>query len=135
MPTAPPLPEPSAGAPSAAPVPHLLGGAGGRPADLPSLIFDGSSFESANLASAKLVSIQPVEYDLHIRSDTLASRHRVWFYFSVRGVRAGQKAIFNLVGYSKPKALFRDGMAPVVCSSGRPYWERMPPNSVYYVSC
>lgn len=96
------------------------------------LIFDGSSFESANLASARLVNDNPMEYDLHIRPDTLNERHRVWFYFSVRGARAGQKVVFNIVGYSKTKSLFREGMAPVVCSSGRPYWERMPPTSVYY---
>ena len=109
-----------------APVPTLLG------ATTPNLIFDGTSFESANLASAKLVSLQPAEYDLQIRPDTLNARHKIWFYFSVRGARAGQKVIFNLLGYSKTKSLFREGMAPVVCSSGRPYWERMPPNSVYY---
>ena len=93
------------------------------------LTFDGSSFESANLASARLVNVNPNEYDLAIRSDTLNERHKVWFYFSVRGARAGQKAILNLVGYSKTKSLFREGMAPVVCSTGRPYWERMPANS------
>ena len=112
----------------AAPVPALLGAG----AATPNLVFDGTSFESANLASAKLVSLQPAEYDLYIRPDTMNSRHRIWFYYSVRGARAGQKVIFNLVGYSKTKSLFREGMAPVVCSSGRPYWERMPPNSVYY---
>jgi hypothetical protein len=100
--------------------------------ETPKLIIDGSSFESANITNAKLVSLQPLEYDLQIRPDTLNSRHRVWFYFSVRGARAGQKVIFNLIGYSKTKSLFRDGMAPVVCSSGRPYWERMPTTSVYY---
>lgn len=98
----------------------------------PTLVFDGSSFESANLGSVKLVTTSPLEYDLTIRPDTMCERHRVWFYFSVRGVKAGQKVIFNIVGYSKTKSLFREGMAPVVCSSGRPYWERMPTNSVYY---
>ena len=98
----------------------------------PGLVFDGSSFECANLASAKLVSAHPAEYDLRIRPDTLNTRHRVWFYFSVRGARAGQKVVFNILGYSKTKSLFRVGMGPVVCSSGRPYWERMPPQSIYY---
>ena len=78
------------------------------------------------------MTTSPLEYDLTIRPDTMCERHRVWFYFSVRGVKAGQKVIFNIVGYSKTKSLFREGMAPVVCSSGRPYWERMPTNSVYY---
>ena len=48
------------------------------------LIFD-ASFESGNLAEAQLVCESPLEYDLHIRPDTLNTRHRVWFYFSVRG--------------------------------------------------
>lgn len=108
------------------------GGSGAAADSKPGLIFDGSSFESANLGTAKLISTSPVEYDLAIRPDTMCERHRVWFYFSVRGAKAGQKVIFNLVGYSKTKSLFREGMAPVVCSSGRPYWERMPANSVYY---
>ena len=95
-------------------------------------MFDGSTFESSNLASAKLVSLQPCEYDLQIRPDTLNSRHRVWFYFSVKGAKAGQKVVFNILGYSKTKSLFRDGMAPVVCTSARPYWERMPPQSAFY---
>ncbi len=108
------------------------GGANSSGAREPNLVFDGSSFESANLACVKLISTQTAEYDLHIRPDTLAERHRIWFYFSVRGAWAGQKAIFNIVGYSKTKSLFREGMAPVVCSSGRPFWERMPHNAVYY---
>ena len=43
-----------------------------------------------------------------------------------------QKVVFNIIGYSKVKSLFRDGMAPVVSSSRRPFWERMPQSSVYY---
>ena len=101
------------------------------PAMQPDLTFDGESFESANLAMANPVSTGD-EYDLHIRPDTLNARHRVWFYFSVRGAHAGQKVIFNLVGYSKTKSLFRDGMAPVVCSTGRPSWERIPSTATYF---
>ena len=44
------------------------------------LHFD-ASFESGNLAEVKLVSEMPLEYDLHIRPDTLNARHRVWFFF------------------------------------------------------
>ena len=95
------------------------------------LQFD-ASFESGNLAEARLIAEVPLEYDLHIRPDTLNSRHRVWFYFAVRGATRGQKVIFNLIGYSKTKSLYRDGMAPVVCTSARPHWERMPESSVYY---
>lgn len=95
------------------------------------LHFD-SSFESGNLAEAKLIAELPLEYDLYIRPDTLNARHRVWFFFSVSNARKNQKALFNLIGYSKTKSLFRDGMAPVVSSSRRPYWERMPQSAVYY---
>ena len=112
--------------------PSVAAPASEKSAEAPSLVFDGSSFESANLAGAKLISSSPLEYDLHIRADTLNARHRVWFYFCVRGAKANQKVIFNLVGYSKTKSLFREGMAPVVCSSGRPYWERLPPTAAYY---
>ena len=82
------------------------------------LNFD-ASFESGNLADVKLVSEIPLEYDLHIRSDTLNARHRVWFFFSVSNMRRNQKVLFNIIGYSKTKSLFRDGMAPVVSSSRR----------------
>ena len=50
-----------------------------------------ATFESGNLDSAKLVAELPLEYDLHIRSDTLNARHRVWFFFSARSsVRGGR---------------------------------------------
>eukprot|EP00965_Chrysotila_dentata_P224473 6194193-Pleurochrysis_carterae.AAC.1 len=42
-----------------------------------------SAFESGNLAEAQLICEDPLEYDLYISPDTLNSRHRVWFYFSV----------------------------------------------------
>ena len=100
--------------------------------EAPSLVFDGSSFESANLAAAKLISTSPLEYDLHIRPDTLNARHRVWFFFSVSNVKRNQTVLFNIIGYSKTKSLFRDGMAPVVSSSRRPFWERMPQAAVYF---
>ena len=51
--------------------------------DTPELLRFGASFESGNLAEVKLVSESPLEYDLHIRPDTLNARHRVWFFFSV----------------------------------------------------
>ena len=96
-------------------------------ADMPpkGLTFD-ARFESGNLAQTRLVSENPLEYDVHIRPDTLNSRHRVWFYFGASSARPQQKVVLNLVGYSKTKSLFRDGMAPVVTSSAKPFWERMP---------
>ena len=99
---------------------------------MPSCEFD-AEFESGNIADTVMVSEVPLEYDLHIRPDTLNSRHRVWFFFSVKcNAPRGQKALLNIVGYSKTKSLFREGMAPVVCSSSCPCWERMPQGSIYY---
>jgi len=103
-----------------------------EPQDTPEPLNFDASFESGNLADVKLVSEIPLEYDLHIRSDTLNARHRVWFFFSVSNMQRNQKVLFNIIGYSKTKSLFRDGMAPVVSSSRRPFWERMPQAAVYF---
>ena len=104
----------------------------------------------APLPRRTLRPVRRLEYDLHIRPDTLNTRHRVWFYFAVRGATRGQKVrphahaqqehshayahahahahaharpqvIFNVIGYSKTKSLYRDGMAPVVSTSARPH--------------
>ena len=36
-------------------------------------------------------------------------------------VRPPPQVIFNVIGYSKTKSLYRDGMAPVVSTSARPH--------------
>ncbi|KAG5850096.1 hypothetical protein ANANG_G00078610 [Anguilla anguilla] len=48
---------------------------------------------------------------------------------------AFQRVIFNIVNFSKTKSLYRDGMSPVVKSTSRPKWQRLPAKNVYYYRC
>lgn len=93
------------------------------------LCFD-ASFETGNLGRVDLVS--EFEYDLFIRPDTCSPRLRLWFNFTVDNVRVDQRVIFNIVNISKSKNLFRDGMTPLVKSSSRPKWQRIPGRQVFY---
>jgi hypothetical protein len=78
------------------------------------------------------------------------------FHFKVSNCKAGQRALFSIVNFSKSRSLFRDGMSPLVrpnpaphsaglgvvpdlwrplrqvCSSSRPTWERIPPKNCFY---
>ncbi|KAG8469480.1 hypothetical protein KFE25_005935 [Diacronema lutheri] len=93
------------------------------------LLFDGS-FESGNLG--QVTRVNALEWDVSIRADTLNPRFRVWYHFSVSNMLAGQKALINVTNFSKTKSLYRDGMTPVVRSTSRPKWERLPDKHVYY---
>ncbi|XP_069693736.1 cytosolic carboxypeptidase 6 [Periplaneta americana] len=93
------------------------------------LCFD-ASFETGNLGRVDLIS--EYEYDLFIRPDTCNPRFRLWFNFIVDNIRIDQRVIFNIVNFSKNKNLFRDGMTPLVKSTSRPKWQRMPNKYVYY---
>uniref|UniRef100_A0A8C1ZPA9 ATP/GTP binding protein-like 4 n=1 Tax=Cyprinus carpio TaxID=7962 RepID=A0A8C1ZPA9_CYPCA len=79
--------------------------------------------------------ISEFEFDLFIRPDTCNPRFRVWFNFTVENVRETQRVIFNIVNFSKTKSLYRDGMSPVVKSTSRPKWQRLPAKNVYYYRC
>lgn len=96
------------------------------------LIFD-ACFESGNLGRVDYITEH--EYDLFVRPDTCNPRFRVWFNFTVENVRADQRVIFNIVNFSKTKSLYREGMSPVVKSTSRPKWQRIPSKNVFYYRC
>ncbi|XP_078484968.1 cytosolic carboxypeptidase 6-like isoform X2 [Ciona intestinalis] len=96
------------------------------------LIFD-ACFESGNLGRVDYITEH--EYDLFVRPDTCNPRFRVWFNFTVENVRPDQRVIFNVVNFSKTKSLYREGMSPVVKSTSRPKWQRIPSKTVYYYRC
>lgn len=72
------------------------------------------------------------EYDLFLRPDTCNPRYRFWFNFTVDNVKLDQRVIFNVVNIGKQKNLFRDGLTPLVKSSCRPKWQRVPKANVFY---
>ena len=72
------------------------------------------------------------EYDLFVRPDTCNPRARFWFHFSVENVQNEQRVIFNVVNLSRTRCLFQKGMTPVVKSTSRPKWQRMPSNYCYF---
>ncbi|CAH8497859.1 unnamed protein product [Dicrocoelium dendriticum] len=96
------------------------------------LIFD-ACFESGNLGKVEAISYY--EYDLHIRADTCNPKYRVWFNFTVENSSHQQRVIFNIVNFSKTKSLYREGMSPLVRSSSRPNWIRIPNKNVFYYRC
>ncbi|CAH8612819.1 unnamed protein product [Heterobilharzia americana] len=89
--------------------------------------------QKGNLGKVEYVS--DYEYDLFIRPDTCNARFRVWFNFTVENTKYAQRVIFNVVNFSKTKSLYREGMSPVVKSSSRPYWSRIPQKCVFYYRC
>ncbi|XP_074641861.1 cytosolic carboxypeptidase 6-like isoform X2 [Tubulanus polymorphus] len=96
------------------------------------IIFD-ACFESGNLGRVDYITDS--EFDLFIRPDTCNPRFRVWFNFTVENVKSEQRIIFNVVNFSKTKSLYRDGMTPLVKSTSRPKWVRIPAKHVYYYRC
>ncbi|XP_023245193.1 cytosolic carboxypeptidase 6 [Copidosoma floridanum] len=93
------------------------------------LCFD-ASFETGNLGRVDLIS--EFEYDLFVRPDTCGPRLRYWFNFTVNNVCVEQRVVFNIVNISKKSNLFRRGMTPLVKSSTRPKWQRLPSTQVFY---
>ena len=57
---------------------------------------------------------------------------RFWFHFTVENTQQDQRVIFNVVNLSKWRNLFKEGLTPVVRSTSRPKWQRMPPGHVFY---
>ncbi|EAT34582.1 AAEL013187-PA, partial [Aedes aegypti] len=93
------------------------------------LCFD-AAFETGNLGRVDLVG--EFEYDLFLRPDTCNPRYRFWFNFTVDNVKQDQRVIFNIVNINKNRNLFKDGMTPLVKSSSRPKWQRIPRCEVFY---
>ncbi|XP_031625666.1 cytosolic carboxypeptidase 6 isoform X2 [Contarinia nasturtii] len=93
------------------------------------LCFD-AAFETGNLGRADLVG--EFEYDLFLRPDTCNPRYRFWFNFTVDNTKQDQRVIFNIVNISKNRNLFKFGLTPIVKSSGRPKWQRIPKHHVFY---
>ncbi|TRY70572.1 hypothetical protein TCAL_08721 [Tigriopus californicus] len=90
------------------------------------LIFHECPFKPTLKHKQSLCHLVPV------RPDTSNPRVRFWFHFSVENVRKKQRIIFNVVNLSKSRNLFQQGMAPVVRSTNRPKWLRLPSSQVYY---
>ncbi|KAK9693031.1 Zinc carboxypeptidase [Popillia japonica] len=93
------------------------------------LCFD-ASFETGNLGRVDLINEH--EYDLFIRPDTCSPKLRFWFNFTVDNVRQDQRVIFNIVNISKSRNLFNTNMTPIVKSTTRPKWQRIPKRNVFY---
>ncbi|XP_025833331.1 cytosolic carboxypeptidase 6 [Agrilus planipennis] len=93
------------------------------------LCFD-ASFETGNLGRVDLVN--EFEYDLFLRPDTCNPRFRFWFNFTVENVKQDQRVIFNIVNMSKCRTLLSEGMTPLVKSSTRQKWQRIPKRYVFY---
>lgn len=93
------------------------------------LCFD-AAFETGNLGNVLLVG--EFEYDLFLRPDTCNPRFRFWFNFTVDNCKQDQRVIFNIVNMNKSNNLFNQAMTPLVKSSSRPKWQRLPKEHVFY---
>jgi cytosolic carboxypeptidase protein 6 len=93
------------------------------------LCFD-AAFETGNLGNVLLVG--EFEYDLCLRPDTCNPRHRFWFNFTVDNCKQDQRVIFNIVNMNKSNNLFNQGMTPLVKSTSRPKWQRLPKEHCFY---
>ncbi|CAB3250426.1 unnamed protein product [Arctia plantaginis] len=93
------------------------------------LCFD-AAFECGNLGRAD--HITELEYDLYIRPDTCRPRSRFWFNFTVENVKQDQRVIFNIVNLGKEMTLFDTHMTPLVRSTSRQKWQRLPRRLIFY---
>nr|XP_022914708.1 cytosolic carboxypeptidase 6 [Onthophagus taurus] len=93
------------------------------------LCFD-ASFETGNLGRVDLINEH--EYDLFIRPDTCNPKLRFWFNFTVDNVKQDQRVIFNITNISKVRNLFNFNLTPLVKSTSRQKWQRIPKKNVFY---
>lgn len=92
------------------------------------LSFD-ANFESGNLASTE--RLDETEYNVFIRPD-LTINVRFWFYFRVSNVTPGLPYIFHILSFSKGRTTFATEQTPLVRSTSRNRWERVPRSSCFY---
>ncbi|OWR52149.1 hypothetical protein KGM_201286 [Danaus plexippus plexippus] len=93
------------------------------------LCFD-AAFECGNLGRAD--HITELEYDLFVRPDTCRPRSRFWFNFTVENVKQEQRVLFNIVNMGKEYTLYNEEMTPIVRSTSRPKWQRIPRRLLFY---
>ncbi|KAJ8729218.1 hypothetical protein PYW08_000799 [Mythimna loreyi] len=93
------------------------------------LCFD-AAFECGNLGRAD--HITDLEYDLYVRPDTCRPRARFWFNFTIENVKQDQRVILNIVNLAKETTLFDGDMTPLVRSTSRPKWQRIPRRLIFY---
>ncbi|XP_052758520.1 cytosolic carboxypeptidase 6-like [Galleria mellonella] len=93
------------------------------------LCFD-AAYECGNLGRADYIT--DLEYDLFIRPDTCRPRCRFWFNFTIENVKQDQRVIFNIVNLGKEHTLFNRDMTPLVRSTSRQKWQRLPRRLLFY---
>ncbi|XP_059049863.1 cytosolic carboxypeptidase 6-like [Achroia grisella] len=93
------------------------------------LCFD-AAYECGNLGRADYIT--DLEYDLFIRPDTCRPRCRFWFNFTIENVKQDQRVIFNIVNLGKEYTLFNSDMTPLVRSTSRQKWQRLPRRLLFY---
>ncbi|GIQ84675.1 hypothetical protein KIPB_006216, partial [Kipferlia bialata] len=98
----------------------------------PALVID-AEFEAGNIGSVKRVG--DTTYDLNIRPDPGSASSRLWFYFRVTNVVPKSALyVFNMLGFSKNRTSFSVGMTPIVRSSSKPKWEKIPTDQCFNYS-
>ncbi|CAL8374227.1 unnamed protein product [Arctogadus glacialis] len=100
----------------------------------PPLEFE-SRFESGNLQKA--IQVGAYNYELTLRTDMYTSKHTQWFYFRVRGMKAGVSYRFTIVNLMKGHSLYSQGMRPLLYSQRAAEeqgmgWHRIGSNIKYY---
>ncbi|CAL8293413.1 unnamed protein product [Boreogadus saida] len=100
----------------------------------PPLEFE-SRFESGNLQKA--IQVGAYNYELTLRTDMYTSKHTQWFYFRVRGMKAGVSYRFTIVNLMKGHSLYSQGMRPLLYSQRAAQeqgmgWHRIGSNIKYY---
>ncbi|KAL4712850.1 hypothetical protein ACJJTC_011920 [Scirpophaga incertulas] len=93
------------------------------------LCFD-AAYETGNLGRADHVT--DLEYDLFLRPDTCRPRARFWYNFTVENVKQDQRVIFNIVNLGKEMTLYNTDMTPLVRSTSRQKWQRIPRRLIFY---